>query len=288
MASGHLRRADLSPEGLAEISDLLRLVFPEAAHLTPRYLDWWYNGNPYGQAVAYNSYQDGRLVAHVAISPFRARIRGEEERGTLGLHAASHPDVRGTGHYFAVAQRVVEIIHRDHDFCIMVANANTAPIHARKSGFQIVTPLDVKVGLGTAPLALEEGDEEEPEFEPIRTPEYVAWRLGRPDGPYARRRIDDRTTAAYGPAGKAGVYVELGRFPAEEVPAELPRLRALNPVRLWVGLEPSARWRSLRYTDLPDRLRPVPLVFLYLDATGAERELDPGRVRFRAADFDAF
>jgi hypothetical protein len=57
---------------------------------------------------------------------------------------------------------------------------------------------------------------------------------------------------------------------------------------VWVGLDPGVDWRRSLHVALPNALRPSPLNLIFLDLSGEGRELDPGRVRWRALDFDDF
>ena len=61
-----LRPLDLSEEGLAKVTALLRLVFPHAAHYSEALLRWQYVDNPDGPAVGYNAWVDDELAAHLA------------------------------------------------------------------------------------------------------------------------------------------------------------------------------------------------------------------------------
>lgn len=69
---------------------------------------------------------------------------------------------------------------------------------------------------------------------------------------------------------------------------ELEHKQLRNPFRMWVGLSGTCDWRSTLGFDLPEKLKPSPLNFLFLDLTGKNVTLDPGRVNFNAVDFDAF
>ena len=48
MSDFDFRPIDLSPAGIAQACELLRLVFPTATHITPDYLARLYFGNPLG------------------------------------------------------------------------------------------------------------------------------------------------------------------------------------------------------------------------------------------------
>lgn len=67
---------DHSPRGYEQVSNLLRQVFPKARHLTPRYLEWHYGGNPDGKAIGCNAFAGEELVGHMAALVFDCRLEG--------------------------------------------------------------------------------------------------------------------------------------------------------------------------------------------------------------------
>jgi hypothetical protein len=92
----------------------------------------------------------------------------------------------------------------------------------------------------------------------------------------------------YAPTGKLGVFVEIGMFERRMLPEGLPTLEAPHPFRLWIGVDPSRKWRRSLYFNLPVRFRPSPLNLLFYDLTDQKRVFDPARVRYDVFDFDAY
>ena len=81
----------LTDPELRQVAALLETTFVDATHLDEPYLDWCYRQNPVGRAVGRNAWEGDRLRAHYVTVPLRAGLFGEERRGVLSLHTATHP-----------------------------------------------------------------------------------------------------------------------------------------------------------------------------------------------------
>jgi hypothetical protein len=115
----------------------------------------------------------------------------------------------------------------------------------------------------------------------------VAWRLGVPAAPY-RVKCRHGHAHLYADSGRFGIRVEVGAFPEDMVPRGLVPLRALNPLRLWIGKDATRDWSGTFYVDVPERLKPSPLNLLFYDLTGADRQFVPDKVQYDLFNFDAF
>ncbi len=280
-----IRPFDRSAAGLEEIASLLRLRFPGAGHLSPAYLGWDYDHNPAGAAIGYNAYADGHLVAHFASRPMRARIGNRDELGLLTQHAATRADYAGKGLFTQLVERTMETgADAGFGFAVAVANANTTHPFVNKLDFQYVRPLEVKIGIAPAPRSRADDDLQ---FATTWDERSIAWRLARPDRPYRATSRGDRCVV-FAPSEMLGIFVEVAEFPRELVPDSIPELSTRNPLRAWVGLDPSRDWSRTAYLEVPVKLRPAPLNLTFRDLTGRGRTLDGDRVRIQAVDFDAF
>jgi hypothetical protein len=154
----------------------------------------------------------------------------------------------------------------------------------RKWGYQNLGPLAVKLGVGRVPPGRDDAD-----LELVRVwkPDTVAWRLQHPAQPYRVRRRDGRAHL-YAPTGRFGIWVEIGSFPSAWIPESTPAFRPANPLRLWIGADPTRDFARSLYVDVPLRLRPSPLYMLFGDLTGRDRRIDPARFRYDVFDFDAY
>ena len=277
------RTLDLSPAGIDAMSRLLRTVFPHAAHLTPAYLDWLYDQNPAGRALGWNACLDGELVGHYVLIPLRARLFGAEARGAHSLNGAVHPDHQGRRLY----ARLGELAHASareagFEFLIGVPNANSTHVFVRTFGFQLVGPLQARVGLG--PIARDEA-EQPVDYARVWDGDNVRWRLANPTTRYTLSRRGERCEVR-APTGRPGIHALVGFVDPAFAP---PGLGAPAPgLDLFIGADPALRWSRSLYVNLPMRLRPAPLNFVFKDLTGRDRRIDPGRLRYASLDFDPY
>jgi predicted N-acetyltransferase YhbS len=280
-----IRPVDLTPPGLERTCRLLNVVFPHARHLTPAYLDRLYNGNPLGPTFGFSAFVEGELVGHYLMIPIAAKIFGKADRGIWPFQLATHPGFRGKGLFTALVEQSFGAA-RDLGFTFFsgVGNANSTPLFVGKWGFQLVCPLDVKLGVGPIP---ETAFGDEAEFVRTWDRESVAWRLQHPAAPY---RVSYRNDVGhlFAPSGKPGIMVQVGAFPRALLPEGLPRLTTPSPLRLYVAADKSRKFSRSAYIDVPMRLRPSPLNLLFYDLTDQKRRFDPNRVRYEVFDFDAY
>jgi hypothetical protein len=167
-----------------------------------------------------------------------------------------------------------------------VANANSTPGFVRKLGFQLVRPLEARIGVG----ALRHAAPQHPEqlsFQRNWSEPALAWRCANPHNPvWSRDRGASRQfhAAAFGKLLPA--YAEL---PGATL--DLPRPAAptaLSPLRLFIGLAPDHGASYWNYASIPARLRPSPLNLIYRSFAPRVDQLDPARIQFTFLDFDAY
>jgi GNAT superfamily N-acetyltransferase len=277
------RTLDLSAAGIDAMSRLLRAVFPRAAHLTPPYLDWLYGQNPVGRALGWNACLDGEPVGHYVLIPLFARLFGAESRGAHSLNGAVHPDHQGRGLY----ARLGELAHASAreaglEFLIGVPNANSTHVFVHTFGFQLVGPLQARLGFG--PIARNPA-EPAVDYARVWDERSVRWRLANPSARYSLRVRGGRGEVR-APSGRAGIRALLGWVDPAFTP---PGLGAPPPgLDLFIGADPALRWSRSLYVNLPMRLRPAPLNFVFKDLAGRGRRIDPGRLRYAALDFDPY
>ena len=262
------------------VSGLLRLVFPKARHLTPRYLEWLFAGNPDGAAVGCNAWRGDELVGHMAAVPLKARMDGETRPGMYTMNGAVHPDHRGRRLQSGISAAMFEeAIGRGFHFCFATGNKwSTGPLLTR---FRMIRPLDARIGLGW-PRRRETSAV--PSFERIWSPEALRWRLANPEALYSVERRGGALGVSAS-AGLPGLGAILYQGPGEAEPAEGPRT---GPMRVWFGLDPGIDWRASAFLPIPMRLRPSPLNLVYRDLTGGDFLPDADRLTFQGLDLDAF
>lgn len=278
-----LRPLDLSEAGLARVAELLCAVFPAATHFTPEVLRWQYVENPDGAAVGFNAWApDGTLAAHYVTIPLRARISGREEAGLLSLNTATGAAHQGRGLFTRLAEATYAAgAAQGRGFVVGVANANSTHGFTRKLGFQLVAPLDARVGLGALPW---HADAVEPGFAPVHDAPKLAWRLAHPACSYTRS-IQGGHTVLWSARRMKGFRFVLGVEPGGTA-ATMLRTERAPLLKAFIGLDPALRWGGSSYLDVPMGLRPSPLNLIFKDLGQRGRMLDAGGVRFHATDFD--
>lgn len=272
---------DHSARGYEQVSDLLRLVFPKARHLTPRYLEWYYGRNPDGKAVGANAYAGGELVGHMASTVFPCRLDGQDSRGIYMVNGAVHPGHRGRRLQSRISAAMFEEAARlGYALCLGTGNKwSTGPLLTR---FRMARPLEARIGFGL-PRRRDPGPP--PSFERIWSEEALRWRLANPEGRY-RAVGRPGGGAILSPAGPPGVGAILYQGAGLEGPARTGP--GPGPLRVWLGLDPSIDWKGSAFLPIPMRLRPSPLNLVCRDLTGGGFLPDPDRILFRGIDFDAF
>jgi len=271
---------------LAQYGALFDACFPGAGKFTPAYLTWLYAANPDGPAVGMDAWDGERLAAHYVCIPQRAWVEGREVLVLLSLNTATHPDYQGKGLFTKLATATFEAgAAAGFDGVYGVANANSTPGFVRKLGFQLVRPLEARVGLGKlshgpkAPAA-------QLSFERSWSLDALAWRCANPHNPVHQRTSGARRqfyAAAFGL--RVPAYAELdaaGGAPAANDAAPL------SPLRLLIGLAPDANASWWNYASIPQRLRPSPLNLIYRSFVPRVGALDPSRIQFSFLDFDAY
>lgn len=270
-------RVTTDAQRLAAYEALLRDVFPHARALTREYLAWQYRDNPRGTVVGFDAWAGDVLAAHYVTIPVEYTIHGRAARGLLSLNTATRQEHQGRGLFTRLAEQTYALAGElGYEFVIGVANQNSTPGFVRKLGFDLITPLDARIGMGAVDLTVPS----EAALEPLWTAESLRWRLANPSARYRRR---GRQVLA--PAGRTGVRAVLtGRHAA---PAGLSASGRLPAATLWIGLDARARFRGL-FADVPMRLRPSPLNLILRDLGGSLGEIRRDDVRFELIDFDAY
>jgi hypothetical protein len=279
-----IQPTDASAAGLERVAALLRRRFPRAAQISPAYLAWSYRENPEGPALAFDASDGGRLVAHFAATPLRARVEGRAETGLLMQHAATEAGFEGRGLFKSLAGRALAAgAERGFGHAVAFANANSRFAFAERLGFRLIRCLEVRIGGGPLPEA---SGHTPASWERVWDARALAWRLARPDRPY-RAAVRGGRARVLCASGYPPILAELCSLPASALPAGLPPARRSGP-SVWLGLDPDLRWAGRCFVPVPQALRPAPLHFAFRDLAGGGRAPDAARLRVAALDFDAY
>lgn len=266
---------------------LFSSCFPQTTKFNANYLKWLYQENPEGLALGFDAWDNNNLAAHYACIPLHAQIGGKIVKILLSLNTATHPNYQGKGLFTRLAELTYETAaDNGFDGICGVANANSTPGFVRKLGFQLVEPLQARIGIGQ--LNIDSVTVvRNAQFKRIWQLPSLVWRCANPNNTISSRVCDDRTQF-YAPAvGRLlPAYAEL-ILPNTDYHVNKDAI-ALSPCRLYLGLEPSGSVRSSLYFDIPQQLRPSPLNFIYRPLTTRVDKLERGSISFSFLDFDAY
>ena len=285
------RQARCDDAALQEYLVFFQRCFPHARHYSIAYLRWLYRENPTGSVFGYDAYDGGRLAAHYVCIPTPLRIEGATVPGALSLDTATDPEYQGRGLFTKLATRTYErSAELGHRAVIGVANRNSTPGMVRRLGFQLVSPLDAQIGIGS----LDVGDwnvvEAGTTLRRSWTPELLSWRLHNPSNPVGMKLTKYKTLGFFARTFTPGISCWAERRDSSPKPApESSRLSASGwHARLFIGLFPEGAAARRCYVGIPDRLRRSPLNFIYKPLTAAPASIDGAEVLFDFLDFDAF
>ena len=205
----------------------------------PGYLSWFYRANPRGQAIEANEDDDGNRVGHYAVIPTRYRTPAGPTPFIFSSNVATSPAVRRGGLFRTMAERVYEqarhgragngrrrqrqLDHRRRR-AVRVARARSAAgarlcsrsprlgrsVESRSVDSQLLATswFDAAVeDLDWVPVA---------DWVQSWTPDFLRWRLSRPDGGYVLHVTPEAlavSVLAHGPL-KVRFAVLLKVFPA--------------------------------------------------------------------------
>jgi hypothetical protein len=246
---------------LEKVTDLLRRVWPKIRRFNLPYIEWLYRDNPDGGAIGYNAFYGDEVAAHYVVIPFQVEFASELRKSALALNAGVDERHRGQSLFRKLAEMT----------------------HLRSLGFQLVTPLDVRMCLT---LPRPSGARIEWQWRRKWSAEGLAWRLKNPSGRYWLAG-NGAVSWILGTTKYRGVRailkVESDLLMLGQAERQLPRRVTWPPV-LWFGLSPELKFSAS--VEVPMRIRPSPFNLVFHDLSSRHRWLMPGRVHFEAADFD--
>jgi hypothetical protein len=273
-----------SRDELEKVTALLRRVWPKNRRFNLPFIEWLYRTNPNGYAIGYNAFYGDEVAAHYVVVPFQVEIEGELKKSALALNAGVDERHRGQ----SLFRKLADMTHARAaqvgiDHIVAIANANSTPGFLRHLGFQLVTPLDVRMCLT---LPRPSGGKVEWQWKRKWRADDLSWRLDNPGGHYWRAAASDFSWiigATKYPGVRAVLKVDSDPLLRRQVDDQLPE-RFTWPPLLWFGKRPELTFQTA--IDVPMRLRPSPFNLVFHDLTSQNRRLDPALVHFEAADFD--
>ncbi len=273
-------------QSLVKYSQLLNDTFAgRSINFSMEYLQWLYKNNPKGHAFGFDAFDGSELCAHYVTVPIVAKVFGKEERGLLSLNTATHKNHQGKGLFVQLAERTYQnAAEAGYSFVVGVANQNSTHGFIKKLGFQLVSPLSVKIGLGTIQPNYPQN---EFDFTPRFEDEVIKWRLLRPGANYC---LDRENRTIYLKGKYPGFLVHMATF-ERDINAIVPEVERVSSgelrPKLIIGLGNTRHNSKGFFVDVPTRLKPSPLNFIF-KSLRAGANLNKEQVSFDAFGFDAF
>jgi GNAT superfamily N-acetyltransferase len=271
---------------LKKCVDLFSECFPSASHITVPYLEWMYRDNPRGQVIGFNAIDKEKIVAHYACLPCELMLGGEKKKSLLAILSTTHPDYQGQGLFPKLANHTYESIDKQKFACVYgVGNANSTPSLVRKLGFQLVKPLDVKIGISQ--LSINWGNvRETSQFRRLWTEADIKWRALNQANPASIAKTTSGHNIFYADSVNSMIKVISPIKIDDNLTETLPKLNFFP--KLFIGLFPKDSCNFREYINIPDRFKPSPLNMLYKPLHTHIKQLDPDLVTFGFQDFDAY
>ena len=243
---------------------LLNLCFPYSK-LKRSYLEWLYFSNPLGDVVGFDAMDGNVLAAHYACIPTRIG----DSVGLLSLNTATHPNYRSRGLYQKLAKMTYECWSKEFNYVVGVANAQSASTFVKHLGFTEIGRLNLRFGDLRRPIS---GARSWSQAE-------LEWRINSPRQRLGKKVIGD---------GLVELSVRPGHFPfkiksiipiqdAGTAETKLSRISRRGFTVDWV------RGSKSKF-DLPEKLKPSPLMMIYQTLSGSDTEINS----WSFPDFDAY
>lgn len=259
---------------------ILQSVFPKNIKFNFEYLKWLYHYNPFGKIVGFNALYNNKIVAHYVTTPITAYYYGAEVKGLLSLNTATLPEHQGKGLFTKLANLTYEHGYEaGFKFVCGVANANSTPGFLKKLGFNLIAPLNTKIGFGKVDIL---SNDVNFSFKRLWTQETLEWRLNNPSFDYWKEKNIILVKSKY-PATNAILGIDQN-YPDNFIRNGSSFFERNKP-RIYIGINDTIRW-GRNFYDIPSRLRPVPLNFIFKDLQGINNFIKKEELLFQSIDFD--
>lgn len=272
--------------GLQEYVALYQKCFPRAVHLNVDYLKWLYQDNPSGHILGADAYYKDEIVGQVAAIPSEYFLNGRKSRGLLAVNVAVHPKFQGRYLFKKLGLKMCEYAaEADYEFVIGVANKAATPGWVRQMGFQLVQPLEARIGLGSLYINWQNVSLQE-HFSHVWSDKKLAWRIINPNNSVLLQRRDNKIQCYAHAIGSISAYAELPG--STMLPRCMSKKKFLFTPRLFLGLVPQGGCQFYNYKNIPQQFRPSPLNLIYRSLNQKVERLEKDHISFSFLDFDAY
>lgn len=262
---------------IEKISGLFSQSFPKSTKFTKEYLNWQYFENPNGAVVSFNAWTEAdEIVAHYAAIPIKMKMEGRIEDGLLSLNTATHPDHQGKGLFVRLATETYKYA-REHGYKYVIGVANNNSTHGflNRLGFDLISPLHVKVGWGNAYAK----NVSQSLIRVYYDEEIIMWRLRCPEFTYT---IKDGTI--YGNLGIPFFRTSVAKVPENISQGAITLDKAPCGLSLYIGIGADL---SGYYVNLPKFIKRSPFNLIFKDLTDGELpKLTSENIFFQLLDYD--
>lgn len=266
------KKVEVDEESLNIALEILKTSFPDSKKFSIDYLRWQYAENPIGNIVGFNAFYEDALAAHYVAMPISMTLFGKERKGLLSLNTATHPDHRGKRLFSILADKTYKYAAENgFDYVIGVANANSTHGFLKNLGFYLISPLEVKFGLGCKVYS----DKKNNCYRNWSN-DLLNWRLKNPSNKYSFKN-----NILFSPIAPVGVKGLLGKVDFE---MDLKTKNRFRPINLYVGL--GANLSKGLYFKIPSFIKHSPFNLIFKDLTGNLPEIKKEDVFFQLLDFD--
>jgi hypothetical protein len=265
--------------------------FPNNRTFGLEYLEWLYGQNPVGEAVGADALHQGVVVGQVICIPGKYLLHGKHCKGLLAVNVAVHPKYQGRFLFKKLGLRACEYgAQEGYDFVFGIANVAATPGWVRQMGFQLVTPLEARAGIGSL---LDDDDWKTvlpaTDFRHLWTKEELNWRSSNPTNIVEfQARVKSKTITGFASTGRPGVFASADFIVDENIALQnfVHPTKLILP-RVFLGLIPMFRFPK-SYVKIPEKLKPSPLNLIYKNLNEENDHLDPSGCLINFLDFDAF
>lgn len=267
---------------------LYEKCFPNAHHFSFSYLEWLYVKNPVGCAVGADAFWNGVLIGQVIAIPNEYYFNQQYLKGLLAVNVVVHPDFQGRQLFKKLGLKMCEYGKlQGYEFVIGVANAAATPGWIRHMGFQLVTPLTAKIGVGQ--LNINDVNYSSAAFYHNWSAKALSWRLQNPVNVVSLKTNQRGHLCVSASAGKLNIsaYCEIvnDKIKLENLQTSTI-LESFTP-KIFLGLVPNYRF-PVSYVNIPEKLKPSPLNFIFKSLVDDSIKLDKNKCFINFLDFDAF
>lgn len=255
---------EIDGQNLDHHEALFNLCFPHS-NLHRKYLEWLYFSNPLGHVVGFDAMDGDVLAAHYACIPTRVG----DSLGLLSLNTATHPDYRGKGLFQKLAQMTYEHGNKEFNYVVGVANAQSAATLVKRLGFTDIGRLNLRFGELHRPTIGAR----------TWTQTEIDWRIASPRQHMKKKEVTSRV-------------IELTMRP-RNFPFNIKSLISIQDAnQSEIGQVDSKKYGFTvdwikghqPRIQLPEKLKPSPLVMIYQSLNGTDIDLNS----WSFPDFDAF